>query len=602
VEGRRSAVVVSAPQEASTDTNDRHEALVSAVLFLGLLLAPRSALAQVADAAAAAAAAGADSGPDKKAEARMHFDLGLSHFDREEWQAALVEFLVARQLAPTKSITKNAAISLRKVGRYAEALDMFETLVRDFPDLLPAERALADREINELRASVGTIEILEAPEGASITVDGVDQGKAPLKGPLRVSAGNHSIRVVKDGFLPFEIRLDVVGRQAAKVRAQLAPLTQAGRLRVSEKAGKSLDIVVDGSVVGRTPSWEGALAPGAHTVWLRGEGNLGTQPASVDVKVNEAAALDLEAEELRAALSVTPTPASAVVTIDGVDLARGPWSGRLRAGPHKVGVRLDGFLPQSRELTLANDANERIDLTLESAAPKGRSGLQFEIDGAIPLGLLYGGDLSSACSGSCAASLPIGIAGLFRASYRFPSGWGIGVHAGYMTLGRSLTGRSSTLLPVGRPPTNGPLDDDLSLGGLLVGPEGQFDTAGDWPVTLRFGAGAFLGSLKDTRKGGSFLDSQGAAFNVSTSVSSAATFIYVAPEVRLGRRFGENFGINIGVELLVMAALKTPAWDDAKTVTTTPSDGFATFLPKGQTATGGIMMSALPGVGAKLQF
>jgi hypothetical protein len=36
----------------------------------------------------------------------------------------------------------------------------------------------------------------------------------------------------------------------------------------------------------------------------------------------------------------------------------------------------------------------------------------------------------------------------------------------------------------------------------------------------------------------------------------SATFLYVAPEVRLGRRFGENFEINVGVEFLVMAALK----------------------------------------------
>jgi len=572
--------------------------------FAALLFAPRNASAQAVDAGAGAPAPPAPAGAaaDKKAEARVHFDLGIEHVDLEEWQAALVEFLAARQLFPSKTITKNVALCLRKVGRYAESLDMYESYLRDYADLVPAERAIAEREIVQLRASVGTIDIRDAPDGASITIDGVEQGKTPLSAPLRLSAGSHAIRVVKDGFLPFEVRTDLVGRQTAILRAQLTPLTQAGRLKVTEKGGKSLDIVVDGSVAGRTPAWEGALAPGPHTVLLRGEGNLGTQPASVDVKVNQAMTLDLEAEELRAAITVSPTPTGALVTVDGVDVARGRWTGRLRAGPHKVDVRLEGFLPQTREITVANDATENVDVALESAAPKGRAGLQFEIDGAIPLGLLYGGDLASACTGACSAGVPSGGAGLFHASYRFPSGWAVGVHAGYMALGRSLTGRSATLQPVGKNPTTGPLDDDLTLRGFLVGPEGQFDTAGDWPITLRLGVGFFLGSLKDVRRGGPFVDSKGAAYNVSTNVSATATSLYVAPEVRLGRRFGENFEINIGVQLMVMAALKAPVWDDAKTVTTTTTDGFATFVPKGQSLTGNIVINALPGIGAKLQF
>ncbi len=569
--------------------------------FLLLLANPRHAVAQTVDAGATAPDGPADPAAEKKAEARIHFDLGVSHFDREEWQAALVEFLAGRKVLPTKGNTKNAAICLRKVGRFAESLDMFEALVREFPGLLPGERALADREIAELRASVGTVDIRDAPDGASVTVDGVDQGKTPIDAPLRLSAGNHTIRVVKDGYLPFETRKDLAGREASVVHAQLAPLTQAGRLTVSEKSGKALEIVVDGSVAGRTPSWEGALAPGVHVVLLRGEGNLGTQPASVDVKVNQAVALELEAEELRASLTVTPTPVAAVVTLDGVDVAHGPWTGRLRAGLHKIGVRLDGFLPQLRETTLANDANEHVDITLESAAAPGRSGLQFEIDGAVPLGLLYGGELSSACTGSCSGSVPVGVTGLFHASYRFPSGWGIGLHAGYMTLGRSLKQRSATLTPVGRTLVNGlAFDDELSLRGLRVGPEGQFDTAGDWPVTLRLGTGLLLGSLKDTRTGGPFADSKNVTYGVNTTFSTGATYLYVAPEVRLGRRFGKNFELNIGVELLVMAALKTPVWDPLKTVNTGPNDGNAQF--RGQKLTGDIMISALPGVGAKLQF
>lgn len=85
-------------------------------------------------------------GDAAKDDARGHFDLGISHFDREEWAAALVEFLKSRELFPTKGNTKNAAICLRKVGRFDEALDLFEALLRDFSDLSPTDHDLAQRD------------------------------------------------------------------------------------------------------------------------------------------------------------------------------------------------------------------------------------------------------------------------------------------------------------------------------------------------------------------------------------------------------------------------------------------------------------------------
>ena len=153
------------------------------------------------------------------AEARRHFELGVIHFDRREWQAALVEFLRSRELVATRANTKNAAICLRKMGRFDESLDLYEALVRDFPDLADTDRELARREIAELSASVGTLEIRGAPPGARVSVDGAERGATPLAVPLRLSAGTHTVRVEKPGWLPWETRVDLVGREAKVVRA-----------------------------------------------------------------------------------------------------------------------------------------------------------------------------------------------------------------------------------------------------------------------------------------------------------------------------------------------------------------------------------------------
>src|SRR5262249_53575045 len=90
----------------------------------------------------------ASAAPDqaKKEEAYGRFKAGLEHFDRQEWSAALVEFLRSRELYPTRAATKNAAWCMRKEGRFDEALGLYEALLRETPDLSPQDREFVDRE------------------------------------------------------------------------------------------------------------------------------------------------------------------------------------------------------------------------------------------------------------------------------------------------------------------------------------------------------------------------------------------------------------------------------------------------------------------------
>lgn len=542
----------------------------------------------------------------RQEDARSHFDVGLAHFDREEWQAALVEFLKSRELYPSKGNTKNAAICLRKVGRYDEALDMFEVLVRDFPDLSATDRALAQSEIATLQASVGTIEVRDAPAGASVSVDGVDRGKAPLKGPLRLSAGTHTIRVSTDGFLPFEARVDLAGRQAAVVNVQLKALTQAGTLHVVEHTGAAVDVLVDNSFVGKTP-WEGALAPGPHTVILRGEGDLGSPPVATTVKVNEVVSIELVAVKLAGEIEIAPQPENASVAIDGVNVGRGKWKGRLKSGPHRAVIALAGYQTYTLDFALG-DQLSNVDVELQPAvvAPKPR--IAVELDPSFAIGLLWGGAYTTSTSvtsgtttvdscASCSAGVPVGAQGLVRATYVFPSRFGLGLHAGYMALFRTVSKRNEQLTPVGKAPEVAPVDDALRLAGFVVGGDASYVLGDDWPLTLRFGIGALIASIHDARTG-TFVDSKGASFGVDTAQTGRTTYLYAAPEVRIGRRFGDHFTIDVGTQLLVAAALSTPSWQS--TDIGAGQDGAGVF-PERQ-LNGGILMALTPGLGARYEF
>src|SRR5205085_10481518 len=128
----------------------------------------------------------------KKEEAKQRFQRALVRFDKHVWDAALAEFLESRAAYPTRSNTQNAAICLRNLNRFDEALDMFETLLKEFPQV--PDRPAVEKEIAELQKLVGTIEVRAQDTGATITIDGRERGSSPAP-PVRVSAGTHSVRV-----------------------------------------------------------------------------------------------------------------------------------------------------------------------------------------------------------------------------------------------------------------------------------------------------------------------------------------------------------------------------------------------------------------------
>ncbi|WP_437946933.1 PEGA domain-containing protein [Sorangium sp. So ce296] len=151
---------------------------------------------------------------------------------------------------------------------------MLEGLLATYGDALPAAvKTAAQKEVIALRDRVGTIALVKAEPGAAVVIDGRARGEHPSAAPLRVVAGTHVVRIYKEGFEPFETAASVAGGQTTSVVARLAPLVASGRLRVAERSGRALAVMVDGFEVGKTP-WEGPIAVGEHTVVLRGEDSL----------------------------------------------------------------------------------------------------------------------------------------------------------------------------------------------------------------------------------------------------------------------------------------------------------------------------------------
>jgi hypothetical protein len=599
-----------------------------------LLMAPRRAIAAPPDAPpdSAARQAPASDPADKKAEAEAHLDKGSGLYDRGDLGAALAEFLLARRLFPLWKAIYNAGICLEKLQRYDEALDMFEAVLREFGETMPANnKEVAQRKVAKLRELVGTIEVESAEPGAVITIDGRDRGEYPALIPLRVGAGGHVVRVSKAGFGPFEVRVDVAGREVVRIRARLIALTRSGRLGVVEQSGKVLEVVVDGGVVGKTP-WDGQLAVGSHVVLLRGKADVGTPPVSVTIELDQTTPLTLLAEKLTVQLRVEPVPVNASVAIDAVTVGRGVWEGRLRAGAHRVEVAAPGFRPSAQDVAIARGEERTLSVRLERDSsspfwpkPPRRSRFIAEFGTAVALVPTFGGHIADGCTDDCSLSVGIGSYGVLRGGYELGSGFGIGVMAGYLTATQTVIGRQATLLPVGLMPDSGIVNDLLKLRGILVGAWMGWSLFAPVPIHFRLSGGILHGSVEDTRTGKFALGGGGLVVLSreqclgSTSMGAGdvpcfpvgpvaqrhfTSFFYAVPEVRVGLPLSRHVEVNLGLELPILIGDTVPRWSDDHLINA-GSDGAGIFSNYGapdDPLVGSVVTVFAPSVGARVDF
>lgn len=542
--------------------------------------------------------------PAKRAEAEERFKRGLQLLSEEAWTAALAEFARSRELFPTRNATNNAAVCLRKLKRFDEALDMFESMLRDYPTMPADKKEAAFKEVAELRQLVGTLDIVGAEPGAAIVVDGKNRAEYPIIDPLRVSAGTHTVRLLKRGFTAFESTVEVAGGQTVTIQAKMPALVASGTLRVAEKSGKKMDVVLDGAVVGVTP-WEGTIATGDHVVQLIGDADLGTQPSAAPIKKDEVTALTLAAEPLESSVFVKVQPTSANVRIDSVSVGRGIWDGRVRSGSHVIEVVSDGYFPKREEVSL--DKGERREITIElkrdedAEAWNVPSKIVLDLSGGVALTPSFGGDVSSTCGEGCSQGVGLGGVVQLNGAYEFGNGFGLGLSVGAMQASQSVEGRSTTLNPQGLDGLDGSATDDLRLRGILAGAHAAYRYGDKFPLRFRLGAGALIAEARSVRSG-TFATRANGNYSAPELESNQTTpFVYIAPEASVGFKIVDQFELGAGVQGLILVAPDAPTWaGDENPSVNAPGDGLSSYT--GDETTMGTMVFVVPMVSARASF
>lgn len=541
-----------------------------------------------AQAAAPAADAPPPDDPEKrKEEAKVRFQRGLELVQNESWDAALAEFLASRKLFPTRVALKNAALSLRQLKRSVEALSMYNELVATFGGSIPPEeRKTIDDAIAQLKLAVGEVAIDSDQPGSTVVIDGQQQAGVTPMAAIGVNAGTHSVRISKEGYEAFEAQVLVAGGQRETVHGKLKALSTIGRLVVREASGKTLDVLVDGAVVGKTPRYEGVLSVGPHTVFLKGEGNLGTAPSQAIVKENQAATLTLSAVELDSEIRIEPVPANASVFVDGVQIGNGVWEGRLQSGAHEIEIAGDGFVAYRKTTTLTKGKKEIVKVRLERdlSNPMWSAGFvphfYAEVFGGAMMAPFggFGGGADKACGdGDCSSkSFPLGFLAGGRAGYQFKKGLSGELGVGFMYMGGKMT-RSKVVATQEQPGatmTSTKYNDETTLAGPFVELSAAYTMLDKTPLTFRLGGG--VARAKATFKnGGEFTgdvphdcanwgdscdDSETVSVTKQISLAEKSPIMIVpfaAPEVRIGYRVTKKVVLDFGIACFVMIPPQT---------------------------------------------
>jgi hypothetical protein len=537
-----------------------------------------------ASASAAPATSGSAADAKAKEEAKQHFINGVGLMQEEQWAAALVEFNISIQLFPTRNARKNLAECLKQLGKFADALDQYETLMRDFGSQLPpADLEQIQKSMNYVKGLVGFIQINSSVQGATVVVDGIPRGKTPIA-PVRVSQGPHTINVSAEGYIPFVATKDVLGKQTVAVDVNLEVLARSGRIQIIEENGVEADVFIDGAPkgkVGKTP-YEERVAPGTHFVYLKGAGITGTQPVPANVQVDQTVVLRLRLEELPAEVRVETDPIGASIILDGVPVGQGSWEGRLRGGQHKIDSQAEGYFRTTKSFDAKTEGGKqtwKVTLDRDENSPfwtKGRTRpISVALFGDFLFGAFgFGGDYERSCGSTAdcySRSKPLGGGGGARAGYEVAPGLAIELELGYMYAKASVS-RKTTLYGEQSTPVKVDITDDFSLSGFVVG-AGLSYAFIRRPIVLS-GAiigGAIVGAkVKERRNGSTPCIDRNGALTGATDCSSAEvlespttrpmipasntvskTLPFFTPQVRIAYPITDAFQVGLGLGVLI---------------------------------------------------
>ena len=151
--------------------------------------------------------------------AKIHFKAGQAYYRQGNYDVAIREFKQAYDLTKKPALLYNIAQAYERLGNIGQAIEHYRHYVKDSGN---KDTATIQKIKNlEQRLQKTGIRISSSVSGATILIDGKNRGTTPQSTAIAVTPGNHQIRVVKEGFMPFSAVLVVPAGSVVAVTASL---------------------------------------------------------------------------------------------------------------------------------------------------------------------------------------------------------------------------------------------------------------------------------------------------------------------------------------------------------------------------------------------
>ncbi len=222
-------------------------------------------------------------------DVRQDIEAGRQYEADKDYGSAWLRFSRAYDATRDATLLVDMATCEKATQQYARAARHLEQAFARSPQGLTSPEAIEAHELyNTLLPSLGHVRVSVDPPGATVAVDDVLVGQAPLSGDVLIDPGDHRVRVTKAGYTEFTTLLAVPGGTQKLLDVKLQAATQEGRVRIHTSPHNT--VVLDG-VVGYG-NWDGRVAAGPHSLSISAPGMHSFEPDLV-VTPNKTSTFDV---------------------------------------------------------------------------------------------------------------------------------------------------------------------------------------------------------------------------------------------------------------------------------------------------------------------
>ena len=223
--------------------------------------------------------------------------------------------------------------------------------------------------------TTGTLVVQSNPTASNVRLDGAYRGITPMT-ISGISAGDHTLRVEKTGYYPWENLVTIVAGETNEVTAALTiipPVPTTGTLQVQSNP-TGANVSLDGVYKGITPLTIPNIFPGLHTVRVEKTGYL---PWLDTVNINAGETIPVNAALTAApptpttgTINTTSYPSGAEVKLDGTLRGTTPLElPGVSPGTHTLRVELTGFEPFISPVGVTAGSTTYVHAVLEPIPP-----------------------------------------------------------------------------------------------------------------------------------------------------------------------------------------------------------------------------------------